>query len=171
MKAQNGQRIQSTSQPPSNKSATNVNKGYVITSGNQKKSNSNSSLKKQTTLNSMTLAEEANYIATGVQQMPQSSSSAQALQFLNQKQLMNSTQYFSNAVSQINSKSHANGPPQLKSNSVHERMNSTDSGGGHSHNRSLQLMGNQGDFVQANINTAQYESQIASQHGPLVLGH
>jgi len=50
---------------------------------------------------------------------------------------MNSTQYFSNAVSGINSKNHANGPTHLKASSVHERMNSTDSGGAHSHNRSI----------------------------------
>jgi hypothetical protein len=86
MKAQNGQKIQSSSQPPSNKSATNVaTKNYIIaqsTSGH-KKPGSNSSLKKQTTLNSMTLAEESNYLTGAGQQMPQSNSSQSALQLLN----------------------------------------------------------------------------------------
>jgi hypothetical protein len=77
MKAQNGQKIQSSSQPPSNKSATNVNKNYIITSSSsgQKKPGSNSGPKKQTTLNSMTLAEESNYLTNAGQQIPQSNSS------------------------------------------------------------------------------------------------
>ena len=141
MKVGNGPKIQSGSQPPSNKSATNIVKNYASNTGSstKQKSNSISNVKKSNTLNSMSLAEESNYLISGGQQLPQSNTSQSALQILNQKQLHNQTQYFTNVAgfSQTQLSLHQQKfsqdqiqSYQIKKNGIpiHERVNSTDSG-------------------------------------------
>jgi hypothetical protein len=72
MKVASGPKIQSGSQPPSNKSTTNIVKTYASNAGTSIKKNSNSisNVKKSNTLNSMSLADESNYLISGGQQMP-----------------------------------------------------------------------------------------------------